>query len=81
MPQVLGLASLPAAPEVGVVSTFGVLEDGEASSVSLSELPLPVCTGPFVSSLESVGAVPQVLGLASLLAAPEVGVVSTFGVL
>ena len=39
VPQVLGVASLLMAPYVGVVSTLGVLEDGEASSVSLSELP------------------------------------------
>ena len=35
----LGVVSLLAAPEVEVVSNLGMLEDGEASSVSLSELP------------------------------------------
>ena len=77
----LGVASLLAAPEVVVVSTLGVLKDGEASFVSLSELLPPVCSGPFVSSFESVGVVPQVLGVASLLAMAEVGIVSTLGVL
>ena len=73
--QVLGLASLLAAPEVGVISTVGVLEGGEASSVSLFELSPPVCPGPFVSSFGSVRAVPHVLGVASLLVTPEVWVV------
>ena len=58
-----------------------MLEGGEASSVSLSELPPPVCPGLFASLFESVGAVPQVLGLALLLAALGVRVVSTLGVL
>ena len=35
VPQVLGVASLLVAPWAGVVSTLGVLKDGEASSVSL----------------------------------------------
>ena len=66
---------------MGVVSALGALEGGDASFVSLSELPPPVCPGPFVSSFEFVGAVPQVLGVVSLLAPPEVGVVSNFGML
>ena len=37
--QVLGVASLLVAPEVGVVSTLGVLEDGETSFISPSGLP------------------------------------------
>ena len=42
VPHVLGLASLLVAPYVGVVSTPGELEDGEASSVFPSELsPAP----------------------------------------
>ena len=59
----------------------GVLEGGDASSVSLSELPPPMYPGCFAFSLGSVGAVTPVLGLASLLVAPGVGVVSTVGVL
>ena len=70
VPKVLGVASLLVAPLVGVVSTLGVLEGGEASSVSPSELPPPVRPGSFLSSFESVEAVPQVLGVASLLVAP-----------
>ena len=77
--QVLGLASLLAAPGVGVVLTVGVLEVGEAFSVSLFELSLPVCPGPFVSLFGSVGAVPQVLGVASLLVTPELWIVSNRG--
>ena len=65
---------------MGVASAFGALEDSDASSVSLSELPLPVCPGSFVSSVGSAGAVTQVLGLASLLAVSGVEVVSTVGV-
>ena len=77
--EVLGLASLLAVPGVEVVSTVGVLEGGEASSVSLFELSPPVCPDPFVSSFGSVGAVPQVFGVASLLVTPEVWVVSNRG--
>ena len=43
---------------MGVVSALGVLEGGDVSFVSLSELPPLVCPGPFVSSFKSVGAVP-----------------------
>ena len=45
---------------MGVASAFGALENGDASSVSLSELPLSVYLGSFVSSVGSVGAVTQV---------------------
>ena len=81
VPRMLGLTSLLAAPGVGVVLTLGVLEDGEGSFIFLSELPPPVCPGLFVPWFESVGAVPQALGVASLLATPEVGVVSNLGML
>ena len=77
--QVLGLASLLAVSEVEVVSTVGVLEGGEASSVSLSELSPPMFPDPFVSSPGSVGAVPQVLGVASFQVTPEMWVVSNRG--
>ena len=36
-----------AVSEVEVISTVGVLEGGEASSVSLFELSAPVCPDPF----------------------------------
>ena len=39
VPQVLGVACLLVPPYVEVISTLGVLEDGEAFSVSPSELP------------------------------------------
>ena len=65
---------------MGVASAFGALEDGDASSVSLSELPLSVYPGSFASSVGSEGAVTQVLGLVSLLAVSGVEVVSTVGV-
>ena len=65
----------------GAISNLGMLEDGEAFSVSLSELLPPACPGPFVASFEFVGAMLQVLGVASLLATPEVGVVSNLGML
>ena len=66
---------------MGVASAFGVLEDGDAPPVSLSELLLSVYPGSFASLVGSVGAVTQVLGLASLLAVSGVEVVSTVGVL
>ena len=65
---------------MGVASAFGALEDGDASSVSLFELPLSVYPGSFASSVGSEGAVTQVLGLVSLLAVSGVEVVSTVGV-
>ena len=74
-----GLASLLAVSEVEVVSTVGVLEGGEASSVSLFELSPPVCRDPFASKPGSVGEVPQVLGAASFLVTPEMWVVSNRG--
>ena len=79
--QVLGLASLLAVSEVEIVSTVGVFEGGEASSVSLSELSPPMCPGSFVSlsSPGSVGVVLQVLGVASFLVTPEMWVVSNRG--
>ena len=79
--QVLGLASILGAPGVGIISTVGVLESGEEPSVSHFELSLLVCPGLFVSSFGSVGVVPQVLGVASSLVAPEVWVVSNHGML
>ena len=77
--QVLGLVSLLAVSGVEVVSTVGVSEGDEASSVSLFELSPPVWPDSFVSSPGSVGAVPQVLGVASFLVTPEVWVVSSHG--
>ena len=78
--QVLGLASLLAVSEVEVISTVGVLEGGEAPSVSLFELLPPVGPDPFVPSPGFVGAVPQVLGVVSFLVTPEMWVVSNRGV-
>ena len=75
----LGVALFLAVPGVGVVSNVGVLEGGEAPSVSLFKLSPPVCPGPSASSFRSGGAVPQVLGVASPLVTPEVWVASNRG--